>query len=305
MTRRILCIGEVMAELRRDGIGFVVGFAGDTFNTAVYCNRLLGDAGDVDYLTRVGDDPLSDGFLKSANDEGVGISDISRDPVKNLGIYSVQTDPSGERSFAYWRDQSAARNLFQNECDFTALNGADIIYFSGITLAILPPNIRTEFLERLRHLRQSGAALLAFDSNYRPALWEGPSTARQVTTTAWSMTDIALPSIDDEMLLFGDADEASVLARLRDCGCRSGALKRAESGPISINPDALVTMEFAPAEHVVDTTAAGDSFNGGFLAAFAKGLPVQACMAEGHNLARAVVGRRGAIVETKMETQHG
>lgn len=299
MTQRILCIGEVMAELRRDDGGFAVDFAGDTFNTAVYCNRLLGGGGEVAYLTRIGNDPLSGGFLNRAKAEGVLMPGICRDPVRNLGIYAVQTDPSGERSFAYWRDQSAARNLFQSESDFAALEGADIVYFSGITLAILPADIRATFLERLRLLCQSGAALIAFDSNYRPALWEDISTARRTIEMAWSMTDIALPSLDDEMLLFRDADEASVLSRLRSYGCRNGALKRAEKGPLPIHPNATVTMEFAPAEHVVDTTAAGDSFNGGFLAAFARGYSVEACMTEGHNIARIVIGRRGAIVETK------
>lgn len=299
MTIRILCIGEVMAELRRDGFGFAVGFAGDTFNTAVYCKRLLGAHGEVAYLTRIGNDPLSESFLQCAGAEAIGTSKIGRDPDRNLGLYAVQTDDAGERTFAYWRDQSAARNLFQCDRDFDALKDVDIVYFSGITLAILPADVRIAFLERLRQLRQAGAIRIGFDSNYRPALWEDAATARQITAAAWTMTDIALPSLDDEMLLFGDANEAEVQERLRGYGCRQGALKRGENGPLAIDPDTPPATEFASATKVVDTTAAGDSFNGGFLAAMALGQPVDICMARGHDLARIVVGRPGAIVDTE------
>jgi 2-dehydro-3-deoxygluconokinase len=47
---------------------------------------------------------------------------------------------------------------------------------------------------------------------------------------------------------------------------------------------------------VVDTTAAGDSFNGAYLAALARGLPEADCLAAGHAMASEVIGHPGAIV---------
>lgn len=292
---RILCIGEAMAEIRRDGPGYAVGFAGDTFNTAVYCRRCL-KGGSVGYLTRVGTDPLSDGFLALARREALDVTPIRQETAHNIGIYTVRTDDHGERSFAYWRASSAARQLFRQPEDLAALEDADLLYLSGITLAILSPEARTALMDRLAKLRLAGKRV-AFDSNYRPKLWPDAETARQVIAQAWTLADIALPSVDDEMALFGDPDDAAVLERLRGQGLTHGALKRGAMGPVALDP-AVAASDFPPATHVVDTTAAGDSFNGGFLAAWANGADTAACMSAGHALARIVVSRPGAIVET-------
>ena len=284
-----------MAEIRQGPAGFVVGFAGDSFNTAVYCKRGLGAAHRVSYLTRIGQDPLSAGVVDLARHEGLDTGGFRIEPQRNIGIYSVQTDASGERSFAYWRNQSAARMMFQSRADFDALAEADVIYLSGISLAILAPDARSALVRHLADLRAAGKRI-AFDSNYRPALWPDAETARAVIAAVWRLTDIALPSVDDEMALFGDSDAAQVLARLRSFGCRDGALKCGQQGPLALDVSVQAVGPFLPAAKVVDTTAAGDSFNGGYLAASLQGRPLADCMMAGHQTARHVVGHPGAIV---------
>ncbi|MGL4279080.1 MAG: sugar kinase [Albidovulum sp.] len=291
---RLLCMGEPMAELRKTGEGFAVGFAGDSFNTAVYCRRLLPAGDRVGYLTRVGTDPLSDGFLTLAAREGIDTGLVARDAEHNIGIHSVQTDASGERSFHYWRSASAARLMFRKAEELAALEGAEILYLSAITLAVIAPEAREALLARLADLRARGRRI-AFDSNYRPRLWPDRETARDWIGRMWRMTDIALPSADDERALYGDADDAAVLSRLRGWGCRSGALKRGAEGPVAFDP-AIAAGAFPPAVRVVDTTAAGDSFNGAFLAALLRGRDEATAMDWGHRMASAVIGEPGAIV---------
>ncbi|MBE2276679.1 MAG: sugar kinase [Rhodobacteraceae bacterium] len=277
---RILCIGEAMAEIRREGAGFAVGFAGDTFNTAVYCRRRL-KRGSVGYQTRIGTDPFSGAFMNLANAERLDLSAIRSDPAHNIGIYSVQTDAADERSFACWRSMSAARSLFQRAEDFAAPTNADILYLSGITLAILTPAARAALMTSLAELRVAGRRV-AFDSNDRPQLRCDAGTARQAIAEAWALTDIALPSVDDEMALFGDANAAQVLERLRGLGVVAGALK---CGALAMEPG-VAPQTFPRANRVVDTTATGDSFNGGFLAAWAEGADTSQAMLVGHDLAR-------------------
>lgn len=291
---RLLCMGEPMAELRKAGDSFAVSFAGDTFNTAVYCRRLLPKGDRVGFLTRIGTDPLSDGFVALAEDEGIDTTLVARDAGHNIGIYSVQTDVTGERSFHYWRGDSAARQMFRAPEDLAALDGVEILYLSAITLAIITPEAREALIARLAELRAKGRRI-AFDSNYRPRLWTDRDTARDWIGRMWRMTDIALPSADDERALYGDVDDAAVLARLRGWGCRSGALKRGAEGPVGFDP-ALAARRFSPADRVVDTTAAGDSFNGAFLAALLTGKDEATAMDWGHRTASAVIGQPGAIV---------
>lgn len=286
---RVACVGEAMVELNIDATGKQIGFAGDTFNTAVYLARGLGATGDVDFVTVLGRDVISARMEAYFQSEGVGTERIRHHPERQPGVYAIALDEAGERSFTYWRDQSAARTLFED--GFGALEGMDLIYVSGITLAILPPERRKALLAHLA----AHPARVAFDSNYRPRLWESPAVARAAMEAAWEVTDIALPSVDDEMALFGDDSDDAVLARLRGYGLNEGALKRGADGPLALDSDVPV-QKFPCADRVVDTTAAGDSFNGGYLAALLTGASAAEAMAQGHALAMRVIGRPGAIV---------
>ena len=88
MKHGLLAIGEVMAEIRTDGkAGFALGFAGDSYNTAVYAAREIRVPGAVAYLTRVGSEPLSAVFVKQAADEGIDVSHVTVDPDRHIGIY--------------------------------------------------------------------------------------------------------------------------------------------------------------------------------------------------------------------------
>ncbi len=300
-TIDLLAIGEVMAELRREkSTGFSVGFAGDTFNTAIYCKRSLGENGRVGYFTRVGPDPLSIDLVAMAQKEGLDTSHIASDREKMIGIYAVSTDETGERSFSYWRDNSAARQLFSHDEAVHALPPARITYLSGITLAILGAPARRRLMDRLADLSQQGASLVAFDSNYRPRLWENVATARAVMGEMWDIADIALPSIDDEMALFDDPTEDAAIARFTKKNWFACAIKRGVKGPISPTLSREDMPVFPPAQTVIDTTAAGDSFNGGYLASLLRGEDDASRLLAGHELASHVVGFPGAITPVEI-----
>lgn len=295
-SNTIACVGEAMVELSLDANDESVariGFAGDTLNTAIYLKRCLATA-TVAYVTRLGTDKFSDDMVRFMESEDLSTTLIDRDPNRTPGLYAISTDPSGERSFSYWRSASAARELFTApQPDISVLAAHGLVYFSAITLAILRDDARDKLLQWLPDYRASGGQL-AFDSNYRPALWQDRATAQRTVSAFWKETDIALPSIDDEIALFGDSDESGVLSRLKSWGATSGALKRGPLGPVAL--DGTSSPAFAPAERVVDSTAAGDSFNAGYLAGRLSGRTEADCLREGHDLARRVVGTRGAIL---------
>jgi len=297
MTYKLLAIGEVMAEIRQDeAAGFAVGFAGDTYNTAVYFARAHAAAGSVSYLTAIGTDPLSQAFRQAAADEGIDLSHTQTDPAKNIGVYAVATDAQGERSFSYWRSASAARQMFTAPGVEVGLPPAEITYLSGITLAILPPDARTRLMAHLRHRSQHQQGLIAFDPNYRPSLWENVEAARDCIDRVWEIADIALPSIDDEMTLFADTSEEAVIDRFAQRSWTACAIKRGARGPLSPGLTAAAHPAFPAAPAVVDTTAAGDSFNGAYLAALLEGRGEAACLSSGHAMASRVIGDHGAIL---------
>lgn len=295
----IACVGEAMIELSFAGPGIEnprIAFGGDSMNTAIYLKREIGDMGQVSFVTRLGRDVFSRKMLDFMEAEAIATGNIVLDENKLPGLYSIMTDERGERTFSYWRDNSAARGLFQEKdaIDFSVLDGFDLVYYSAITLAILPVSVREAFLDWLAGRRAEKKLLVAFDSNYRPALWPGPAQARHWTERAWRCCDIALPSADDEKALFGDTDFSGTIRRLHDYGVGLGALKRGESGPLPLGLAGELPV-FEPAEKIVDTTAAGDSFNGAFLGALLLGADMVKALERGHARARATVGFAGAL----------
>ncbi|MGV6806093.1 MAG: sugar kinase [Ruegeria sp.] len=283
---RIACIGEAMIELSMNGSTAQVGVAGDTLNTAIYARRMAPEL-NVDYITCLGDDPFSVRIRTSMSEHGIGISNAKTIVGASPGLYAITTAPNGERSFTYWRSKSAARRLFSDK-DFSLLAEYDALYLSGISVAILPHTIRLALLKWLN----ATPVKLIYDSNYRPRLWENAETARSINSQLWMRADVALPSIDDEMALFDETAE-QVIARFAEHS-GVGALKRGEEGPISIGIE--VQQDYVAAPKVVDTTAAGDSFNGGYLAALLTGKPQAQALMAGHLLAASVVQHRGAII---------
>ncbi|WP_232823106.1 sugar kinase [Oceanibium sediminis] len=294
----IACLGEVMIELSpltQDTVR--VGVAGDTFNTAVYLRRALDSAGaKVSYVTALGDEAMSERILESLAEEGLSTGLIERRAGMSPGLYMITLDSQGERSFSYWRSAAAARTVFQRpaQVPMEAMGDVDLLYLSGISIAILPQDTRDALCDWIDGFRANGGKL-AFDSNYRPRLWPDAETARRDTMKMWSRCDIALPSLDDEMDLFGDVDETAVMDRLARAGVHYGALKRGPSGPRALDGSGAA-LSVAPVTGVVDTTAAGDSFNAGFLAAHAAGGTIAECMEAGHALSARVICHRGAII---------
>ncbi len=294
-SQQILSIGECMIELARQTDGrFGLAFGGDTFNTAVYLARL---GANIHYLTALGSDPYSREILQLAHDEGVSTTHIQVAEGRSAGLYLIETD-NGERSFWYWRENSPARDIF---CGaglakaLAAIQDASIIYFSGITLSLYADSGLDEFENALRRAKSRGARII-MDSNYRPRGWQIEKHSTQhIFERFWSLADIALPTFDDEQLLWDDQTADATIQRLSALGVGEICVKLGSDGArvTADGTDHHIHTEMIP--NPVDTTAAGDSFNAGYLAARLNGHSAQDAVAIAHRLAGIVVSHRGAI----------
>ncbi|WP_420409357.1 sugar kinase [Hoeflea sp.] len=297
MRKRFLCIGECMVEMAPSPDGdFKMGFAGDTLNTAWYARRALGVDWDVAYFTAVGDDAISSRMMKFFDDSGVTADLIRRIPDKTVGLYLIQLD-NGERSFAYWRSDSAARRLASDTGVLKAsLDTADLIYFSGITVAILPPSERQALLAAIAEARANGATI-AFDPNLRPRLWENAETMRAAVMDAAAVSDILLPSFEDEASIFGDLDTHATAQRYSGQGAPLVIVKNGAGEMLAMHNGDTERFVPDPVTSIVDTTAAGDSFNAAFLADYLRSGHLRSALSTGASLAARVIGQRGALVD--------
>jgi 2-dehydro-3-deoxygluconokinase len=293
-------VGECMVELRRAGPGLLAqSFAGDVYNTAVYFERMSG-ANTTCFVSAVGSDTASRALLDAAAAQGLDTSRIARISERQPGLYWIELDAQGERSFLYWRADSAAR-LMLNEEHAASLHAqaraCSLLYFSGITLAILDGKRRERLLALARQVNEAGG-WVAFDSNYRPALWESAQHAVQWCDAASAACTHALVTFEDEQRLHGDRAPADTLKRLLAGGAREAVVKLGPEGCV-VQTSAMAIPASIPAIKVeaVDTTAAGDSFNAAYLAARVSGDTAEAAAQAGNALAALVVSHRGAIID--------
>jgi 2-dehydro-3-deoxygluconokinase len=216
---RVACIGECMIELSELTDGSLTrSYGGDTLNTALYMARL---GIPVDYVTALGDDGWSDEMLAAWQAEGIGTDKVLRLAGRLPGLYVIQTDPSGERRFQYWRDSAAARDLFalpETPALVEALaRDYTLLYLSGITLSLYGDAGRAVLFKALDTARAAGVRI-AFDTNFRLRGWPDREVARHAYREILDRSDIALASTEDLDLLFGAGGTQAFLDGKAPCG---------------------------------------------------------------------------------------
>jgi 2-dehydro-3-deoxygluconokinase len=300
-----VCVGEALLELARGADGrFSLACGGDTFNAAIYLAR----AGiEVAFASAIGDDPYSESILALAAAEGISSNLLLRVAGRLPALCLVEGGSGDARKVRYWREGAPARELFELP-DWTrvaeSLVAARLIYFSGITLSLYSSQGLGRLLAVLELARQRGAKV-AFDGNFRPHGWKGDlSRTRTVFIETLKRVDIALPAFDDEAVLWGDPSPEATVARLQAFGIGEIVVK---NGPHSALVASGAGQEFVPVPEVVvpvDTTAAGDGFNAGYLAARLTGSdPMQAAGAA-HRLAGNVIRHPGALLPRASAVVH-
>ena len=295
-AKRFLSIGECMVELSGgDAALFRMGFAGDTLNTAWYARAALESDWNVAYFTALGDDRYSAAMREFLENGGISTDAIRTIPGKRPGLYIIHQE-NGDRNFTYWRENSAARQLADDpEALLSAVNGADCLYFSGITLAILKPQRREDLLAVIDGARQKGAAV-AFDPNIRPALWPDRSELKQSLADAASVCDIVLPTYGDEVPLFGDRSSEDTISRYLEAGAGEVVVKNG-ADPVHLSTGhASLFISTEEVDNVIDATGAGDSFNGAYLAARLNGEEPDAAARAGNRMAAKVICHKGALI---------
>jgi 2-dehydro-3-deoxygluconokinase len=296
MNRIVTGIGECMIELSPAGDGLMrQSFAGDVFNTLWYASAALGAGWSTKFFTAVGTDPVSSEMLDFIGSAGIDCSDVVRISDRRPGLYMIRLD-GAERSFTYWREHSAARLLAADlERLRAAVSGSSVIFLSGITLAILPPADAAALTGVMRERRAAGATI-AFDPNIRPVLWADRHYMRDTLMAAASVASIVMPGFDDESAAFGDASPSDTVERYAAAGVDIVVLKDGAGTVVVRTADGVVDFATPEVSDPVDTTGAGDSFNGAFLARYVESGDIAASVAAGQDCAAAVIRHRGALI---------
>lgn len=297
---KLAVIGECMAELTGSLFSSMQqGFGGDTMNTAIYLKQLLTEQVQVSYVTVMGRDHLSEAMINRWQEHEVDTQFVLRDSQRHCGLYMIQNQANGERHFQYWRADAAAKFLMQHENIsqvFNQLTSYDAVFLSGISIAILSDDDRDTLMARLLFLKEKGVKIIV-DGNYRPNLWSSVEQAHLAYKALYKLCDLALVTHEDEALLWDDKDVSATIKRLQLLGVEELVTKDGANGCYYTKNAETYHIGTKPIKNVVDTTAAGDSFNAGFLAGWLQEFSLVHTCQLGNQVAAQVIQQQGAIIE--------
>jgi len=298
----VIVIGECMLELTRDADRWRLGYAGDTFNTALYLSRL---GVPTAYMTALGADAFSQDMRTEWQADGLDTSLVLTDSSRLPGLYAVRNDADGERHFYYWRERSAARQLFTLpgiEAAVARARSAQQLYLSGITLSLFNDAERRQLNEIAAAVRAAHGQVI-FDPNYRPNGWSDADEARAAIRALAPFVSIVAPTFVDEAALFGDASPPQTVVRWRDWGAAEVIVKLGAEGCLACDAGGTVAVPAIKVDAVIDTTGAGDAFNAGFIAARRAGQNLTQAAQAANRVAAIVIQHRGAILPRERTVQ--
>ena len=306
---KIAFIGECMIELSGTAFGSMIqSYGGDTLNAATYLSRISKSDIDTHFISALSNDQISEKMKKVWKNDGVLTDLVMTDPLHSTGLYMIEVDENGERSFSYWRDNSAAKHMMHHP-DFGKiidhLHHFDFIFISGITLAILSDADKVEFVKLLKSLKKNKNTQIIFDSNYRPKLWGSKETVKSTYREILEISDLALITFDDEKEIWDDVDVEQTARRSVKMGVKTVIVKDGENGSYILerNNEQIKHVPTIKVNNVIDTTSAGDSFNAGFLSGYIKGLSLEDCCERANKIAGVVIQHKGAIISSSITDQ--
>ena len=303
----IIVMGECMVEFGRadqDNL-YKKSFAGDVFNTGIYIKRCVKEQANVKFLTAIGNDENSNELLAMMATESLDTSLVYQSSSAQMGLYMINVDDDGERSFSYWRETSAAKqvvNFLSDDIDNPALSQVDSFFFSGISIAILTSEDREKLWHFILQLKSSGTTIV-FDPNYRPILWTSMNEARKAYAAAFELADIALPGVDDHMALYNAKNAEDVAGFLEQFSINEIIIKNGAKGMLLSINGIRTYVEVEPVKSVVDTTSAGDAFNGSYLSARLLGKSPEQSAVFASKVSGCVIQHKGAIVDKAVFNQ--
>ena len=300
MTIKLATLGECLIEISEVDTKInknikKFSYGGDVLNTSVYLSR---NNIKTSFISALGNDSNSHWLLEEWQKENIDCSLVQKLDGYYPGLYMIELDDVGERSFMYWRNNSAAKNFFENTSllkkTLRSIKNFDYIYFSGITLAIMSEEVRDYFINYLKKFRLNGGKVI-FDSNYRPILWKTQYQAKNNYIKVYKNCDIALPTYDDEKLLFNYKTKKECVQAIQKKGVKDIVLKLGKDGCFYLDEGKQVLVSTGKVKSI-DTTGAGDSFNAGYISAIINGKDKNNACKYGNSIAKDVIRKKGAII---------
>ena len=249
----IVCVGEILADMigeEKNGCMIYEQKAGGApFNVACAAKKF---GAEVAFVGSVGDDIIGNKLVSFAKERGFDGRYIGRSKSRNTTLAFVSIDASGERSFCFFRKNTA--DAFIKSPSEKLLKSADIVHIGSLMLS---DGRGVAFIEKLVERARKYSPKISFDVNFRSDVFASESEAIKTYKKVLPLMDIVKFS-EDEIKIFGnDYIERSLKDKLVFVTLGSKGSRWQYKGRSGFAPTVKVKC--------VDTTGAGDAFYAGVL----------------------------------------
>jgi sugar/nucleoside kinase (ribokinase family) len=271
-----VAIGEILIDFTPAGSGrvgaarFAQNMGGAPANVACALAKL---GRKTAFVGKAGNDGFGRFCADTLRKSRVDTSGLVLSDAHNTTLAFVHLSPEGDRSFSFYRKNSADISLKKSEVSAKLLSSARICHFGGVSLTDEPARGAT--LSAVEKAKKAGA-IITYDPNYRPSLWESAKTAKEVMLAALCLADVVKLSEEEAEFFFGTDDIArAISAATEGCGAKMAFVTRGAKGAATVAQGRLLSSG-AYSVKTVDTTGAGDCFFGGALhSILALGKPIE------------------------------
>lgn len=202
----ILCIGEILADLigeyNGDNIKYERFVGGAPLNVACGIKNLEGAVG---FIGSVGNDIIGNFLYEYCLTKGFEYLDVRLDPERNTTLAFVENDPNGERSFCFFRQNTADYQI-----DYSRLNiisKANIVHVGSL---MLREQIGRELAHKIMDIAKENGKLISFDINFRDDIYNSTEEAKDIYLEYIQRADILKFSEDEVELFTGSSDLSSL-----------------------------------------------------------------------------------------------
>ena len=211
------------------------------------------------FVGKVGEDMFGRLLRDAAAQAGICMDYLVFDRDARTTLAFVQTFPNGDRDFSFYRNPGADMMLTEEEVPAEVVENSRIFHFG--TLSMTHEGVRRATVKAISHAK-AGGALLSFDPNLRPPLWDSLDNAKAQIEYGLGQCDI-LKIADNELeFMTGvtDFDQGAAILRERHPNIKLFNVTAGAEGSYSYYKDKRVFVPACKLGGTIETTGAGDTF---------------------------------------------
>lgn len=259
----VVALGELLIDFTENGTSkqgnplFEANPGGAPCNVLAMLSKL---GHTTAFIGKVGNDYFGEQLGNAIAEAGIDASFLCKDKEIHTTLAMVHTFPDGDRDFSFYRNPGADMMLTEAEIPEDLMKNTKIFHFG--TLSMTHENVRAATKKAIRLAAEAGA-VISFDPNLRPPLWDSMENAKEQVLYGLSCCQVLKISDNEIQWLTGQEDYTEGVRWIRErYSIPLILVSMGKEGSRAYYQDKIVEVKPFLQKNTIETTGAGDTFCG-------------------------------------------